>query len=513
MKSIEKYISFCKKFHEYNLPKLRFKDLNQRNQTLYEIFFKIDDKDINKASFCVFIIFFLVIMIISLIFTPFNLFIISLYSILISLLISYRFNQIIYKEIKSIEKKINALLYLIKIDFSLIYMSLRSNSDYCITLIKLIMDYNIPVSAKFKEAFKKIHEGKNPEGELLTIMTPSKDLDNYLKDLIICNFNQVNKLDDVDLNSAEKNFKIYLKEIKSKISIIFFIGLFFPIGLCFLLMFQQINLAITILLIPFFLLILNFLFKKFMISDIFLIGLLNIHSKNGKKKFNEFLLFLKGFAISLKKNISPEKAFYNTYLENKHNLTLLTKTIRNQISKLINLSYSFKEMIDDFEKELDSIRFSLLLNIIKKMVEESAFYSSEKIFEIISIINKHQKLENKLDIIIKGEKFKLLLFVFLLPLVLGAIGGILPFFTNITAPFNINNDMLQNIYFPFINVNSIYTTEFILIFIVFLSSHMISTIYFLKIVNFENKLLLIFASSVFYVFMFFITFSNFLLFV
>ncbi|GAH26134.1 unnamed protein product, partial [marine sediment metagenome] len=50
----------------------------------------------------------------------------------------------------------------------------------------------------------------------------------------------------------------------------------------------------------------------------------------------------------------------------------------------------------------------------------------EKITQILNEISIHQKLENKLEIIVKGERFKVLLFLFLLPIIIGGIGGLFP---------------------------------------------------------------------------------------
>ena len=183
MNNLQIYLQFCKKLHGYNVPKLKLKELNNRYKTLYYNMYKIDEDDINKATFIIFSLIFSILMIISLTFLTVNVFISLLISLLFSLIISYKFSLILLKKIKKMENKINALLYLIKIDFSLIFMSLRSNSDYCLNFIQLIMEYNLPISDKFKDIFREIHEGKNPELMLIGIITPSRDLDNYIRDL------------------------------------------------------------------------------------------------------------------------------------------------------------------------------------------------------------------------------------------------------------------------------------------------------------------------------------------
>ena len=71
----------------------------------------------------------------------------------------------------------------------------------------------------------------------------------YIKGLLLSNFSKSYKLNE---NSLEKKFRKYLREIESKLSILFFFGLFFPLGLCFLILFQRINYIILISVLPLF---------------------------------------------------------------------------------------------------------------------------------------------------------------------------------------------------------------------------------------------------------------------
>ncbi len=511
--NLENYIRFCKRFHKINLPEIRFRKLNQRYRFLYNNLFQIDEIDVNKATFFVFLFTFICCIGFLITFTFFNLINIMSYSLIFSLIISYKFNLILYKEIKSRESIINALLYLIKIDFSLIVNSLKSNSDFCMNFIELIKDYNLPISNIFKEIFSKIHEGKVPEKEIIKIITPSEDFDKYIQELIINNFNPSFYYDNFEDGNTEKHFKIYLKDIESKISIIFFIGLFFPIGLCFLILFQTLKVILIILFIPIFLLFLNFLFKKFIKSDVLLIGLLNNSSNIEKRKFTEFLFFLKSFALNLKKNISPEKAFYNSYLESRNNLHFLKEIIEIKISHLIDSSYSFDKMIHTLGVELNSIRYNLIINTIRKIISENAYHASEKINDILKIIHKHQKLEKKLEIRIRGEKFKLYLFLFLLPIIVGAIGGMLPLFKIITENLSIstNYSFIQQVNLDYINILNIF--EFSIIFTTLLSSISITSYYFLKIIAYEKKAILIFSVDLLFTLTFFLSYTNLFLFI
>ena len=227
MTNLKKYLRFCKIFHDYKFPKIKFNELNDWYRYLYRNKYNIDEDDINKASFVIFSLFFFILIILSLFFTPFSILIIIFYSLVLSFLASYRFNSHLYKKIKKEESILNALLYLIIINFSLIKKTLKINTDYSINFIELIKNYNLPVSESCKIILRKIHEGSTPEKELLKIVTPSEDFNHYLRDLIINDFNNDYEFQNLDDNTSERNFKVVLRDIESKISIVFFIGFFF----------------------------------------------------------------------------------------------------------------------------------------------------------------------------------------------------------------------------------------------------------------------------------------------
>ena len=501
MNITKRYVNFCSFFHDYSLPTLKFKELDENYKDIYQNVYHIDEHDVNKATFFIFLLVFFISMFISFLFISVNFLIMIFYSIMLSLIISYNFNLNLYKKIKKDENTINALLYLIKINFSLLSKTFNENSDYALIFIDLIKNYNLPVSERFKIILRKIHEGEIPEEEIYRITTPSEDFNNYLKNLLINNFTYSHDNNAIEETNSERNFRIILRDIESKISIIFFIGLFFPIGLCFLILFHQIDLIIMILFIPFFLIFLNYLYQKFIKIDIMLIGLLNEYSNKERKKFDEFLLFLKSFAINLKTNISPEKAFINSYSHNKNFFNQLKNPINHQIAHLLSFSGSFSHILKFLKFELNSLRYNLILNTIERMIDENAYYSSDKVFEILDIISKHRRLEKKLGIIIKGEKFKVFTFLFLLPIIIGAIGGLFPLVVILT-----NNDDIRANNFSYIS--SINLIEVSIIYLTLLFSNLITSYYFLKVIHYEKKYFIVFLSCTTYTLVFFLTFMN-----
>ena len=366
----------------------------------------------------------------------------------------------------------------------------------------MIKEYNIPILAYFKTIFKRIHEGKSPEKELIELKTPSMDFDNYIRILLINKFDSYD-FDNFTESSLESHFKIYLRQVQSKISILFFIGLFFPIGLCFIILFQLIDVFFLLFFIPFFLVSLNLLFRKFIRNQSYLIGLINDFSGPERTKFKEFMLFLRSFASNLKSNISPEIAILKSYSQNKSLITVLKKPLKDQISYLLNFSYSFSEIINNLKSELKSWRYTIILDAINKYVEKNAYYASDKILEILATIYKHQKLERKLEIMMKGEKFKIFFFIFLLPVITGAISGFFPFFTLITK----NLDLVGNVVNIFFRYSSnLYSIG--IIFLVLISTISITSNYFLKIIYYNRKLPIIFGSNIIFILTFLISSVN-----
>jgi len=258
-----------------------------------------------------------------------------------------------------------------------------------------------------------------------------------------------------------------------------------------------------LILIPIYFLLLSQMNRKFVKSDIFLIGLLSDYSKREKKRFNEFIEFLKVFSLNLQKNISPEAAYINAFSRQRAHLKFLNSDLQKHSLSLVNFSYSFNEMIDKLKIQINSFRYSIILEVLKKILEHNPLASSNKIMDIINVLNSHQKLEKKLEIIIKGEKFKAFLYLFIMPFVLGIIGGLIPSFYIILNTVNIDN-IFQILIVQ--NINFILNISLTFIFLIFCV--MISSFYFLKIVNQHKIYFLIIISCILFSLLYLISFLN-----
>jgi hypothetical protein len=386
MKELNKeYLDFCRKFQRTKIPELKFKKINEDYRKIYKIRYKIEEEAINKATMFIFLLLFMIIASFSILFINISILIIFFYTIIISLIISYEFNVFLYNKIKKEEHLLNSVLYFIKIDFSLLQKISPNDSDFYIKFIYLIADYNIPISNDFKRILSRIHCGTTIEKALRDYLTPSIDFNNLIKNLLIKNFETLSPLKAEAMNTLEEDFRIYLKEITTKLSILFFVGIFVPIGLAFGLFFISISKILMLLIIPFFLAFINFLFKKFIKKNHFLIGMIKNNSQIEQKKLEEFLLFIERFALNLNKNLSPEKALLYAYLEEKKNLATISVLLKEDMNVFFNGITTISETLTKMKYKMNNKRYSIVISSILKMIQENAYYSASKIF-IISVI-------------------------------------------------------------------------------------------------------------------------------
>jgi len=502
MKILPKYIWICNKVHNFSLPKIKFRNLKSHYKTVYQRAYNINEEDINKATFLIFSNIWIISILLSLLLNL-NFALICLISFIIALLISYLFNNYLFKKTLKSEIRLNAILYFIKINFSILKESLSKDSDLILAFIQLIKNYKIPISKNFESVLIKIHQGAIPEIELSEIITPSSDFNNYIKNVVLGPQLSDGFILEDNYSMLERRFKIYLRQIETRMSLVFFIGVFFPLGLCFLIMFYRTMLNISFFFLPFFFLLINGIFKNLIKNEGFLFGLLNNYKKIEKRKFSEFTYFLKNFAYQLQENSSPELAFLNAYSVSSAQLELLQSPLKNQITSLTNLSNTFAEMLNLLKQRMQSIRYYLIIDIIKELVNNNAYNSSEKIFVILKIISTHQKLEKKLDTIMKGEKFKVFLFLFLLPTIIGTIGGMFPIFTLL-----VENLYLTEMLNPQNLLELIFSLDFFLIYLILLICILISAFFFLKAINMSRINSCLTFISIIYSLLFFFSFYS-----
>lgn len=422
-----------------------------------------------------------------------------LISLIFSTTLAYSFNTFLYKKLKKEETNINAYLKFIILDFSLINSFLTTKADKCLNFIESIVNYNYPISKTFQEILTKIQFGRNPEKELKNLFLPSKDFMKFIEELIINNFDKNNLTRIGDFSTSENEYEVFTRSIESKLSIIFFIGLFVPIGTCFLILLQVIKSFILIFVIPLYFLTINYFSSRFLNESVKLIGIIGNETKNDRREFNDFLVFLKNFAITLSYKKSPEFALFSAYRKSHKKFQ---RRIIFPISSLLKNSISLGDTIELIKSDLKSTRTRLILNVLKKMVYKDTFHTAESIWALLKIISTHQKLEKKKIIIIKGEQFKSLIFIFLLPFILGIISGTFPAFFYYLNLLN-TTDLSSSVIFYF----SYDIIDIIILFCSFLLSNTICTYFFLKMINTRPRNMILFSSNLIYVLFFFMSFS------
>lgn len=501
---IERYITFCKCFSNYRIPQIKLKDIEERYQKIYLKDYDLSEKDINKATTIIFCVSFTTSFLASLFISSLSFFIILFYSFILSLIPAYKFNTFLLNKIKQDEDQINSLLFLIKINFSLIQKSLKKNVDSCFYFMVLMRNFEVPISEKFKFILERIHLGDSPEQELSRMTTTSKDFNNFIKELLINEFRYDISDKEFEDSTIDEKLSLYIKELESKISLIFFIGFFTPIILSFLIIFTEINPFFTIIFAILFIFSLKYFYHNFILFRFPLIGFFIHQPYLEEKLYEEFLIFLKKFAFKLKNKLSPEKAFLETYFENANILQMFTPRIENAMNRLIQHYLSFSEIIKEMKRNLASNHFEFILNLIESMVRENSYQSYFRILDLIHILNEQKKRSKKIEMIFKGETFKVLIFLFLLPVIIGVIGGLLPFFSLLTSDFEAPLIIQKKIY-DMINLLNI-----IIIVISLSACNFVTSYYFLKIINYEKKYIFIILPIILFLFTFLGTFTLFM---
>lgn len=404
-----------------------------------------------------------------------------LLTLFISPLLSYKFNQYLYKYYFEKGKELNSYLYLIKIDYSLIQIIKGKKEDIILEFIKLIINYNFPISEDFKKILSNIHAGESPENELVKFISPSRDFNMFLSNILT--YRLEDPLENKFNNELEESFKVYLKELTTKISIIFFVGIFFPIGLSFFVTFFPIKRIFILISIPIYLFLLNYLFRKFIDIDHYFMGIIKTNSQSERKMFLEFINLIERFSKYLENNISPERAFIKAYFDKNKNNLILKSIINLDLMEFLNGSLDFNELMRIIKNKLDSYRYAIIFNSFRKILEQDARISSNKIKEILIVLKNHIKLERKINVIIKGERIKVYVFIVLLPVILGTLGSLFSFFPLIIDDL-LNLQQSTEIIFPAKSYNYF---DLLIFLTILLTSNFISTYYFLATVSFKNK--------------------------
>ena len=157
--------------------------------------------------------------------------------------------------------KVESMLYLLKMDVDLIARVNLSFEDPLIKLIDLF-HYSYPeLSNSLSEIKKSIRRGVDIEDSLQNIESPSQKIRDFFSHMVMYisdpryfQFNQS--------SSMEMEYQTFSKGLETRLNILFFIGVFFPLGLGFMMILGKIDVLTLLLSVPFFGFILYYAKKK-----------------------------------------------------------------------------------------------------------------------------------------------------------------------------------------------------------------------------------------------------------
>ncbi len=496
------YVKFCKKFQNFKIPAL---NLNfNRNRTIYINLilnrYQITSDEINKATSIIFLMSIFIITSILILLIEINIIFAVLTAILLSILISYYFNNFLFKLFKKIATKIEKVLPFIKIDYSILNLTLNYSLERSVLFIDILNSY-LKNDLKLSLLYQFIQSGMTPETSLLKLVTPSKKFNDFVK-LVLSNQYDYNYLAEIESKTLqEKEISVYIKNIDSKISVIFFIGLFFPIGLCFIILFKVLALFLMLVLVGIFFLLMRYLFAKFFTTKVELITLFVGKPNQNSKMFDEYFKFFSLLSNFLCKNLSPEVSIVRTINSLENDYSLLRPEFSKKRSLITSLHLPLNYVIDDWLDHISMPRFKTLLKSIKRNLTRNSYRTSNVIDEILKFLLKIRNYEKELELILKSEKFKVYLFIILLPLITGALGGVFPFFMSLSEYFFLQNP-ISNVYYTinYLDVLVIYVNLFI--------CNLISSNYFLKVLNIRKRSLIFVITELLYSIAYYLSLLN-----
>jgi len=339
------------------------------------------------------------------------------------------------KKVRSDGTKIELLLEIIRFDVELLINSVSEKEDLVIRILTLLQNYDEVLSKEMRKVIRELYRGKQIVDVLDELYIPSKSFREFLL-TIIENTSHIEFLSLLENNDlTEKAYVRFTKSLESRISILFFIGIFFPIGIALGTMLQQISGIYLLLSIPIFFTIMLVLKRKFMVADIELLGQNNNNTVDSKKEYSEFLEFYQKFSKHLLE-YSPEYSLIKAYEESGD---IIKQELKSLILEISRYRISIEEFFTKITTVLKNPRIRAIFNNTKSSIVLNSFGSSDRIQKTIKLINKNLRKQDEREELVKSEKFKAIIFIGLMPIILGVLAGIMPTFSILSASSNVQN--------------------------------------------------------------------------
>jgi hypothetical protein len=308
---------------------------------------------------------------------------------------------------------------------------LPEDYDFCAFFINLMCEIPSVLKNEFKKLKNRVQIGDNPEKLLLNYKTSSKKFKDFIDLLLLANFKPGFK-SLRSIESLEDKFDQYTKSVENRISIIFFLGIFLPIGISFMVILQIINGFVTILLIPFHLLLLKYITRTLLNDSNFLLGTSNSMSTNKKFEYQDLLEFFHIFSINLM-IFNPEQAIFNSYERSPIRLKLKIKSI---VNKLRTYRMSLEQFFVRFASIIENKKGKFLCQSILIMIISNSFCTSDQLQKILTVFKRHQKLERDRANIVKAEVFKVKIYNLILPVITGLLCAVFFMIMKLFSEFN-----------------------------------------------------------------------------
>lgn len=407
-----------------------------------------------------------------------NIIALSPFFMIFAVIIFFFFYQTLFDSFKRYYLKKNQQIELIMPiirNFIELYTSfLPEDYDFCTSFINLMCEIPSLLKNEFIQIRKRVQFGDNPEKLLFRYKTSSKKFRDFIDLLLLTNF-KPNFKNLKSIESIEDKFEQHTKSVENRISIIFFLGLFFPIGISFVVILQILSGFATFFLIPLHFLLLKYITKTLLNDSNLLLGTSNSMNIDEKLEYRDLLEFFHIFSINLM-NFNPEQAIFNSYERSPIRLKMKIKSI---VNKLRTYKLSLEFFFIKFASTIENKKGKFLCQSILKMIINNSYYTSDQLLKIITVFKRHQKLERDRANIVKAEMIKVKIFNWILPIITGSLCAV--FFTIIKL-FSEFDWQLQIINLPFLRtVTPIYEAiSFVFTQLVMI---LITNYYFIKIVR------------------------------
>lgn len=314
-------------------------------------------------------------------------------------------------------RQLISLIPVIKTYLSLFEISLPADYNRSLAFLRLIKQLDLNVIEPFSIIAQSIERGKSISNtinqEIGYYNSFASFIQSYLEKGIDFNFEYGQNL----IN----RYKEFTGSLETRLSILFFLCVFFPLGLNLGIVFGMLDVYTLLIAAVLFFILMKLLNSKVVNEETLLLG---IHDENAsiiREEYNKTLEFIIDLARFLKYN-SKERSLLLA-LDRSVDFQLIS----NEITGDLNL---YRTSVSNFfkitAKKLKSEQARLLLGTIERLLVHNARGTSFRLDDLIIVLKKHQDLEKERESILKSQNVKRLILLMLIPLINGILVSIIP---------------------------------------------------------------------------------------